>query len=230
MMKRLIGMLFCSVLSLSVCFAGDVASFINLGFSEDGKYFMFGLYGVEQLQKKPYAEMYTVDTEKNEFVESGVKKALFDTSVDALQDGSGAFFTLFAENTQHGKKYKINYLKQGRLLYLLMNGEKQEEELGFRDFKTGDEYKVLLTQSIKEEKSLVSSSFDITIKITNTQGQIKTLVIGNPNFKRNDVKGYVIRQILLSQDEKYLVTVVEKQVADKDGASVRFMVETTKLK
>ena len=35
--------------------AGDIAQFVNLGFSADSKYFMFGQYGVSETTSSPFA-------------------------------------------------------------------------------------------------------------------------------------------------------------------------------
>jgi predicted secreted protein len=55
-------------------YAGDAAVFQNLGFSPEGKYFMFAQYGVSEGSSLPYAEIYTVDVARNRFVPGGIKK------------------------------------------------------------------------------------------------------------------------------------------------------------
>ena len=51
------------ILLLSVAFAlqaGDVASYVNLGFSVNSQYFLFGYYGIDDASSQPYAELYLV--------------------------------------------------------------------------------------------------------------------------------------------------------------------------
>lgn len=230
MMKRfslMAGIFLAASLSL---FAGDVANFVNLGFSADGKYFMFGFYGIDQAQKKPYAELYTVDTAKNEFVRDGAKKATYDVNIEAGQDGNGGLFKLFTSNVETAKKFAIDHLLQGRLLYVLMNGSEPPADLSFRDFKTNDEYKVSIAQSKFDDAGMASAAFSLAVQVTGASGKQKTFTIGNPKLKRPEVKEYVIRQIFLSPDDKYLVALVEKRITDKSGPSVRYMIETAQLK
>ncbi len=74
MTRRLLCICVFFMLGLSV-FAGDVAQFVDLGFSPDGRYYMFGQYGVTDKTWQGYAEIYTVDMDKNAFVPAGVFKS-----------------------------------------------------------------------------------------------------------------------------------------------------------
>ena len=44
-MKKSLVCVLVAALSLASVFAGDVASFVDLGFTDDGKYYVFGQYG-----------------------------------------------------------------------------------------------------------------------------------------------------------------------------------------
>ena len=44
-MKKSLVCVLVAALSLAYVFAGDVASFVDLGFTDDGKYYVFGQYG-----------------------------------------------------------------------------------------------------------------------------------------------------------------------------------------
>ncbi len=46
------------LLGFSALSAGDVASFVDKGFSEDGKYYVFGQYGKTDKKYQGYAEIY----------------------------------------------------------------------------------------------------------------------------------------------------------------------------
>ena len=55
---------FLIVVFVAVCgllLAGDFATFQNLGFSADSKYFMFAQYGAVEKTALPYAELFVVD-------------------------------------------------------------------------------------------------------------------------------------------------------------------------
>lgn len=229
MTKRIIvGVLATLVLALPVA-AGDVATFVNLGFSADSAYFMFGQFGVEAGTGKPYAELYLVDTKKNEFVPKGVQRKVFDARLEPGQDTTGALFSLYAESAELAKTKKVDHLKPGRLLYLLLDGEEPPASLSFRDFKTESLYDIALNKSIVEGKDGAVSSFGLIVSVTAKDGSLRRVSGGNPYLKRPDVRDYVIRRIIAAPDEKTLVLIIEKRMTAKGDASVRYMVETIKL-
>jgi predicted secreted protein len=216
--------------TIAPAFAGDVATFVNLGFSPDSGYFMFGQYGIDQTAGKPYAETYLVDASKNDFVDKGITRKTFDASLEPGQDASGALFTLVADKLPLVKRYRIDHLKPGRLLYVLMDGQEPPASLSFRDFKTGASFDVSLNQSAIESKGGVSSSFGIAVSFTAKSGSpVRRVVGGNPDIKRQGVKAYVIRRIIAAPDERTLVFIVEKRTVDKGDPAVRYMVEALKL-
>jgi predicted secreted protein len=196
--------------SLVPAFAGDVATFVNLGFSPDSAYFMFGQFGIDQTAGKPYAETFLVDDKRNDFVDKGVVRKTFDAAIEPGQDAAGALFALVGDQQPLVKKYKIDHLRPGRLLYVLMDGQEPPASLSFRDFKTGASLEVSLNQSSSEAKGTVSSSFGIAVSYTAKEGAVKRVVGGNPDIKRPGVKAYVIRRIIAAPDEKTLVFIVEK--------------------
>ena len=71
-MKKSILCTLVAFLCLSALFAGDVATFVDKGFSEDGKYYIFGQYGKTDKKFESWAEIYQVDIEKNDWVDGGV--------------------------------------------------------------------------------------------------------------------------------------------------------------
>jgi len=206
-------------------FGGDIASFVNLGFSNDARYYMFAQYGINE-KYYPYTELYTVDVRQNKFTQDGVKKAEFKAAVETSQDGSGAFYSIMNDISPLGMKYDINHMKTGRVLYVLLNGEEPKQNLKFRDFYSDVQYTVELNQSVFSTKSETSASFHIILTLEKKNAQKKTYTIGLPDLKRKNVKSYKIRQILLGPDDKALVFIIEKEELAKDGYNIRYMVET----
>jgi predicted secreted protein len=217
------------LLALAPAFAGDVATFVNLGFSPDSAYFMFGQFGIDQAAGKPYAETYLVDNKRNDFVAKGVARRTFDAALEPGQDASGAMYALVGESQALVKKYKIDHLKPGRLLYVLMDGQEPPAILSFRDFKNGSSYEVSLNQRATESKGAAAASFGLALTYTAKDGTVKRVVGGNPDIKREGVRAYVIRRIIAAPDEKALVFLVEKRTVDKGDPAVRYMVEALKL-
>jgi Predicted secreted protein len=217
------------VLTALAAYAGDVATFVNLGFSADSAFFMFGQYGFDQAAGKPYAETYLVDDKRNDFVPSGVARKTFDASLEPGQDASGALYALVGEQQPLIKKYKIDHLRPGRLLYVLMDGQEPPASLSFRDFKTGSSYEISLNQSSATVKGQAAASFGIAISLTAKDGSTKRVVGGNPDIKRQGVQAYAIRRIIAAPDDKTLVLIVEKRMSDKGDQAVRYMIEALKL-
>jgi predicted secreted protein len=210
-------------------FAGDVATFVNLGFSEDSGYFMFGFYGVDGDTHRPFAETYTVDVKRNNFVPGGVAKSSFDETLQPGQDASGALYTLLEKNSSLVQKLRIKHLKQGRLLYILLNGDAIKDVLEFRDFNTQRQYSVQLIRNARGSGPQIRSAFHINLTIKRGDGAPRTYTLGLPDSYREKVMDYRIRQIFLSPDEKHLVCVIEKDQYSASGKSVRYMVETVTL-
>ncbi|MDC7226212.1 MAG: DUF2259 domain-containing protein [Spirochaetales bacterium] len=222
------------VLILILCsfsvFAGDVAEYVNLGFSADSEYFMFGLYGIEYKSSKPYAELYTVKVAENRFAADGLFSRTYDTDIQPGQDGSGALYNLMSENHDVITGFNINHLDKGRIVYLLINGAEPKDVLEFRDFKNKGSYKVILEQERFGTDKNPSASFYIDLTVTDNTLTKRTYKVGLPDYKREHVLKYRIKQVMFSPDEDSLVFVVEKEILDGAGPSIRYMVETVNLK
>lgn len=210
-------------------FAGDIANFVNLGFSSDSRYYMFAQYGVNENTSYPYSYFYIVDVPNNDFVTNGVKNASYNIYAQAGYDGSGALFSLLEDNISLIKSYSINHLKTGRLLYFLIDGTEPKSDLDFRDFITGNRYIIHLVQSLYGSGSNVSASFYIDLTVISSSGSSKSYKVGLPNYKRTGVKSYRIKQVILAPNDRSLVFVVEKEEMDTTGANIRYMVETVQL-
>ena len=231
-MKTKIPIILCLWLIFSLqgfLFAGDIASFTNLGFSADNRYFMFAQYGVQEENSYPYADIFIVNVATNKFVGQGVKHAVYPHSSEPGFTGEGALFNLLGENISLIKKYQISHLETGRILYLLIDGETPKEELDFRDFVTGFRYKVRLLQSVYGEKENIKSSFYIDLTLIFKNGTSKDYRIGLPGYTRKGVKSYRIKQVLLSPKGKSLIILIEKAEVDKTGSNIRYMVETVTI-
>lgn len=224
MAKRLasIGVLILAVAAAAS--AGDVARFINLGFSADSRYFMFGQYGISEKTSAPWAETYIVNMRGNAFVPQGKRVVLSAREIDAGSDAIGALFDAVAESRAQKTRYKINHIATGRLLYILVDGVQPADSLDFRDFETGRSYSVALAQNPPAGES--GASFGITVTVTEKDGSVHTYKTGDPSYRRPGVKAYHVKQIILAPDNASLVFLVQRDEQDTSGDNVRFMVET----
>ncbi len=228
-MKKWILLVSLGIALLSTAFAGDLPTLVNLGFSSDSSCFMFGFYGIDAASSKPYAEIYLVDTKKNNFVTGGIFRGMYGASLEPGWNASGAFFRLFADANAQSRKYAIDHLAQGRLTYLLVNGAEDPDKISFRDFKDSSQWDVALKEVVEEKAGSLTSSFSIEYSIIGTDGKKTSGTLGNPKIKRNNVKNYTINQIILGPDEKTLIFIIEKIEKNPNGPAISYMVETCKL-
>ena len=226
-MKRfLLTALFLVTISFSV-FAGDAAAFVDIGYSADGKVYVFGQYGKTDIKYQPYAELYTVDVEKNEYVPGFVFKNLKKSS---SKSGKSVYEDLFAKHYLDIKKFGCEKASANDILYVAEDSKKTgDEEIIFKDFEDSEEniYSVKLIPTYTGKGNATLSSFYINLKIQN--GEKKTYTVGSPSIRRKGVTNYKIIRIVRDKNRNSLVFVVEKQIEDDTGVSIRYMIETIKV-
>ena len=220
----------------AILMAGDLAVLENLGFSADGRYFMFGQHVLMTNSGTAYAELAVVDVPRNDFVSGGWKKSSWDVRILPNQDSRGALYELLSESVDLKKRYGISHLEQGRLLYTRNNGddemmtpadgEDMVPSLGFRDFERGREFLLALNQQ-QAEGDEAAAAFTIDMKVTDSGGVDTSYTVGRDGFMRSGVVGYSIVRVWAGPDGKSLVIVVAKE---DESLSVSYMVETLHLK
>lgn len=217
------------MLASATAFAGDIANFENLGFSDDSRTFAFAQYGVEDESSAAYADLFVVDVAGNNFVRNGQYSRQFETALVPGQNGRGALYRVLfeAQSTLAGRS--VNHLNVGRPIYILIDGEEPKSSLAFRDFASNTRYVVDLHQSSRGSGTEVRGSFHVELTLTDGDGDTISRTIGRPGYFREGVASYRILQILLSPDEKSIVFVMEKRLATDNGFDVRYMVETASL-
>lgn len=220
---------------LHALYAGDSAVFVDEGFSQDGKVYVFGQYGVTDKNFQGWAELYAVDTEKNDYID-GEYFRIKPTSVTKNKKGKDLYSDLIGKSYFELKKYNLKNARPDKVLYIRESENKSStDEILFKDFVSSvsnDQafYSVKLFPSVKGDGVNVSSSFYIDLVKKDSEGNILARQkIGNPQITRKGVKSYKIERILSSQDGKSIVFIIEKTCEDKTGVNIRFMVETAKL-
>lgn len=224
MSKRLALVWVLFLLAALAASAGDVAQFVNLGFSKDARYFMFGQFGISAKDSTAWADTFIVDVPANAYAARGTKHYSGSQPVDPGANGLGALLNAVSDGLPRTKQLHIDHLATGRLLYVLLDGAQAADALEFRDFQSGRSYKIDLTQS----SAAGGASFVISIAVTEKDGTTRALKAGDPNFKRSGVKGYHIKQIILAPDGGSLVFIVQKEEQDTRGSNIRYMVETVR--
>jgi predicted secreted protein len=111
------------LMALSSLWAGDSASFVDLGFSPDGRIYMFAQYGVRSGTLRPWADLFVVDVPRNNFVGGGRISYTHDSPVLAGQDGSGALYRIIARNAAMADQYGVSFLRQGQPLYIALDND-----------------------------------------------------------------------------------------------------------
>jgi len=211
--------------------AGDVASFIDMGFSPDGKIYMFGQYGVLSPALKPWAEIFIIDVSANNFVPNGRITYTQDIPINAGQDGSGVFFKLVANNSAITGRYNINFQNQGLPLFI-SRAEKPPangETIEFRDFLSGNAYKAELIPYKEGSGQNIRSSFYINLENRAQNGQFKNYTIGNPQIKRQKIESYNINRVLIDSRGESIIFIIEMKRISDSGYDIRYMAEVQRL-
>jgi len=232
--KRLILFYIFLLTGISVLWAGDTAIFVDLGFSPDGRYYMFGQYGVLSPSLRPWAEIYVVNVATNTFVTNGRASFTQTSPIRAGQDGSGILHQLVAGNSALSSRYNINFQNQGLPLYISRdeNPSPSGERITFRDFISGNNYTAQLMPTITGSGRNISSRFHINLYINS---QTIPHIIGAPNFSRQQVVQYNIKRVFINSVNNdgsggnSIIFVIEMKCAAENGFDIRYMVEAFRL-
>ena len=208
--------------------AGDTATFVDLGFSPDGKTFMFAQYGVQSNTLKPYADLFVVDVPRNNFVSGGRISYVHDSPVVSGQDGSGALYRIIARNASLAERYQINYCFQGQPLYIAMDNS-TPTEAEFRDFENGASYRASLVSFVEGSGASLKSSFYINLERTARDGSRKSYTVGTPQLKRPLIASYRIRKVMIAPRDGSMIMVIEMKREEGASIDIRYMVEAVRL-
>jgi predicted secreted protein len=211
--------------------AGDTAAYVDLGFSPDGRIYMFAQYGVQSKTLKPWADLFVVDVPQNNFVSGGRNSYVHDSPVVAGQDGSGALYRIITRHAALADTYRVNFLFQGQPLYISLEDpvSPSSETIEFRDFESGFSYKAVLIPSVEGSGSAMKSSFHINLERTGRDGSRKSYTVGTPQVKRLLIASYRIRKVMIAPRDGSMIFVIEMKKQDGSDFDIRFMVEALRL-
>ena len=216
------------LLGVSCLWAGDTATFVDLGFSPDGKTYMFAQYGVHSTTLKPWADLFLVDVPRNNFVSGGRISYIHDSPVVYGQNGSGALYRIIARNAALAERYQIDYCFQGQPLYVaLENSSPTEAE--FRDFENGASYRASLSSFVEGSGASLKSSFYINLERTARDGSKKAYRVGTPQLKRPLIASYRIRRVMIAPRDGSMIMVIEMKRQEGSDFDIRYMVEALQL-
>jgi len=225
------------VLSLLLTFnaavlkAGDSASFVDLGFSTDGRTYMFAQHGVRAGTLYPWADLFVVDVARNDFVPQGRISYTHNKPIDAGQDGAGALYSLLTQNAGLVERHGLSYPNQGQPLYIALNDDPSYDgaAITFRDFVAEISYQAKLVETISGSGKDVRSSFYITLESTGDNGEKKTFTIGTPKLERPSIFSYRIKKVLVAPSGNALIFVIEMKRHAENGPDIRYMVEALRF-
>ncbi|MCL2191346.1 MAG: DUF2259 domain-containing protein [Treponema sp.] len=213
--------------------AGDSASFVNLGFSADGSVYMFAQYGVRSGTLRPWANLFVVDVARNDFVPGGRASYTHDRPIVAGQSGSGAMHSLIARNAPLAERHGVIFPNQGQPLYIALPGDPAlyNRSITFRDFASRDTtvyYEARLVETIEGSGANVRSSFFINLRRTH-HGETRTFTVGSPSIWRDGILSYRIRQVLVSPSGDSMIFVIEMRRVAGNTHDIRYMVEALRF-
>jgi len=219
------------IVSVSVLWAGDSASFVDLGFSSDGSIYMFAQYGVKSGLLRPWADLFVVDVARNDFVPESRISYTHDRPIEAGQDGSSALYRVITENTGLAARYEVSYPHQGQPLYIALSGDPAYEGkiITFRDFISGASYRASLVETVNGSGKGVRSSFYVKLESVDSDGEVKTFTVGTPGLERSAILSYRIKKVLVAPSGNALVFVIEMKCHAENGHDIRYMVEALRF-
>ena len=241
-----LGVLF---LAASGLWAGDTASFVDLGFSPDGKTYIFAQYGVQSKTLRPWADLFVVDVPRNNFVSGGRISYTHDKPVVSGQDGSGALYRIIARNASLTDKYQVNYCFQGQPLFIALDNPggnlgsaeprpqapaagpvlPEQAPIEFRDFEIGASYRATLVPFVEGSGTSLKSSFYINLERTTRDGAKKNYTVGTPQLKRSLIVSYRIRKVMIAPNDGSMIFVIEMKRLEDGETNIRYMVEAVRL-
>ena len=229
--KAFIAVLIIFFTFVSAVWAGDSAVYVDLGFSKDGKTYMFGQYGVQDQSLRPWAEIFIVDVNRNVFIPNGRVSILHNDPIRAGQDGSGVFHQLVSNNYDLASRHGINFQNQGLPLYISRdeNPPAFGERINFRDFISRRSFIAQLVPTISGSGQNARSQFYINLEVTSSNGQVKKYTAGTPNHVRQGVAQYNIKRALIDSGGNSLIFVIEMKRFAANGFDIRYMIEAVSL-
>ena len=234
MKKYLIGGLFAIAAAFSV-HAGDSAVLVDNGFSSDGNYYIFGQYGRIDKKFQSWAEIFTVDVRKNDYVDNEFYRVK-PSAATSKKTGKEVYDSLFEKASVTTEKYKCSPCKPDQILYIREEEKKSgTDEIVFKDFTSSvsdDQavYHVQLVPNVTGSGVDVRSSFYINVEKQDSNGRVLAAQkVGTPSIIRKGVKAYKIERIVCDSEGRNLVFIVEKTIEDKTGINIRFMIEACEL-
>ena len=234
-MKKIVSLALSLFILCSALNAGDVATFVDKGFSEDGKYYVFGQYGRTDKKYQGWAEIYQVDIAKNDWVDGGVFK-IKPTAVTADKAGIEVYESLEGKNYYYLRDLKCKVADADRVLYILDDVNKTgTDEIVFTDFNNStienpNTFHIQLVPTITGKGKNVKSSFYIWVEKKDSEGNtISRTKVGSPDVVRSGISNYKIERIMCDPSQKNFIFVVEKIQEDDTGISIRYMVEAAKI-
>lgn len=234
-MKKIISQVISMCLLASAVFAGDVATFVEGGWSSDGKIYVFGQYGKTDKNFQGWAELIEVDIEKNDYVNNGYF-SIKPSAVTSGKNGREVYESLEAKSFYSTKPLNLKKTGPDQKLYICEDPlKKGSDVINFTDFlgseiENPNSFTVKLITDVSGTGTSAKSSFYILIEKKDAEGNvIASQKVGNPDIRRKGVTGYKIEQILTDKDGKSMIFVVEKIMEDSTGINIRYMVETCNL-
>lgn len=235
-MKKLFLCSMAFFLAASAINAGDVASFVDKGFSADGKYYVFAQYGKTDKKFQGWAEIFQVDIAANDYVDSGVFRTR-PGAATADKNGKDVYSELEAKSSAYFSALNCKKANSDHVLYILDDVHKSgTDEIIFKDFTSAElenqnSYRITLVPTINGKGKNARSSFYINLEKFDADGYVlSTQRIGSPDIVRKGVTNYKIERIFRDDSRQNIIFVIEKHYEDDAGLSVRYMVEAAKIK
>ena len=232
-MKKILGLI--TILAIGHhAFSGEVPLFVDLGFSEDGAKSAFAQCGVIDETLQAFAELYIVNAKDNDYVIGGIRK--IEPSKETVNLSARKIYANLVEQNKellehHGFSTEVSSIP----LYRLAPGVVEQGPIEVRDFQGTDrpselKYLIQLKEKTEGVDKDAISSFYLEIEQRNTEDVVLSRgSIGSTRLKEKGVTEYKIYRVLTDKTHSNLAVIVQRLIKGKNGTSIRFGVETTRL-
>ena len=230
--RTIIAVLMVSMISLGLPLtAGDKAEFLNLGFSSDGSTFFYGQHGIDVISNDVYVTILGFDLESESLDPELAYHQTVTTRAIPGQQSSLAALIRSVRVYEDETGVTLDPMRTGRILYYVLPGSTAEDVVTFVDHRDSMIYDVALTERPLSTAPGDSAAVNVTAYITPlTEETTSRFDSGSLAVFEDAVYDYLLKQIIISPDDRYLVCVFQTRVFDENsGTSIRYSLRRVAL-
>ncbi len=231
MIKKVVSLFLLVFCIQTAVFAGDRAEFINLGFSANSEFFLFGQYGKNESGTLLYADVIYHDLVSGE---NSRELSLSKTYPDSQRSGNNGLSALLMSLKEYNSIYNVDvdYNQTGTTLYFQLPGQITGDLISFSDYQVGIIYSVSLVMRPRIREPGTNTALAITLFQTLRDGTQSRFEAGSLIKPIQNVYDFQLKQIIVSPQRDYVVLVFQTTEYDEnnDTTNIRYFIDSVKIK